>query len=128
MSAYEQDYILLAKILEQCCGLEFLHDEYDRSYELFLQNSAYHSAAADYLLLIGESVLQLSDEFKAENQLLPWEVFEQMNRISSSGLDILWNTAERETYALMEFCRQELADVPDLSTEDLMNSDYSLFV
>jgi len=113
MDKNSRDYQILKKAVQCCLEIEHAHGEYGHSYEAFCSNPTYRNAVALCLLQIGELSGKLSEEFKKENQQIPWHMIKGMKKaviLDYGKIDdeLLWKTAEDGLQELRQFCQKEL--------------------
>lgn len=113
MQTKDRDMQILEKIAGYCEDIEHAHGEYHRNYEVFCGNPTYRNAIAMCLMQIGELTNKLSQEFKEEHSEIPWRAIRGMRNVVAHeygriDVETVWETAEKGTSELMEFCRREL--------------------
>ena len=114
MPATDRDRDIVAHILRYCEQLEVAHADFGRSRERFDGSTTYQNAVCMCILQIGELVNHLSDDFKAEQNAVPWHRIRGMrnyvaHEYGSIDLDVVWYTATRSIADLKRFCKDYLA-------------------
>ncbi len=114
MPATDRDRDIVAHILRYCEQLEVAHADFGRSRERFDGSTTYQNAVCMCILQIGELVNHLSDDFKAEQDAVPWHRIRGMrnyvaHEYGSIDLDVVWYTATRSIADLKRFCEDYLA-------------------
>lgn len=112
MAVDERDRLILEKIVRYCDEIEYAHNEYQRSFEVFCSNSTYRNAVALCLMQIGELTGKLSESFKAVHTEIPWRAIRGMRNVvaheyGSIDKETVWETAESDIQALRSFCERE---------------------
>lgn len=85
----------------------------------FLQDVKTQSAVQHQLLIIGEAVKRLSQDFRDQHRAIPWSVMAGMRNHLIHGYDTVnlnevWNTATRDIPTLIMQLSPLLAQPPDL--------------
>lgn len=91
----------------------------DMEKALFVQDVKTQSAVQHQLLIIGEAVKRLSQDFRDQHPTIPWSVMAGMRNHLIHGYDTVnlnevWNTAARDIPELMMQLKRLLAQSPDL--------------
>ena len=108
-----RDSDILKQILSWCTQIEEAHNEFDRSYETFNNNSVYKNALSMCLLQIGELAIHLSDEFKKEHPEIPWhEIIGMRHRFAHSYGEMreysIWDAAVCDVPVVERFCKKQI--------------------
>ena len=79
----------------------------DMDKDSFMQDQKTQSAILHQLLIIGEAVKRLSDEFRAQQTNIPWTLMAGMrdnliHEYDDVDLDEVWKTAKDDIPALLE--------------------------
>ena len=117
MTDSSRDTQILRKIIGYCADIEFTHNEYARSYDVFCANPTYRNAIALCLLQIGELVNNLSDDFKDRYDSIPWRAIKGMRNIVAHhygkiDTETVWETSEAGIRELRSFCEERIAEQP----------------
>ena len=112
MAANERDRLILEKIVRYCDEIEYAHNEYQRSFEVFCSNPTYRNAVALCLMQIGELVGKLSENFKTSHTEIPWRAIRGMRNVvaheyGSIDKETVWEPAEYDIQNLRSFCERE---------------------
>ena len=115
MAVDERDRLILEKIVRYCDEIEYAHNEYQRSFEVFCSNSTYRNAVALCLMQIGELTIKLSQEFKDGHKEIPWRAIRGMRNVVAHEYgnideETVWETAENGTKELKDFCMRFAMD------------------
>ncbi len=92
----DRDEASLRDIAQSCRHvIDFVGNQ---TYESFVEDIRTQSAVQHQLLVIGEAVKRLSDEFRVEHSDIPWQLIAGMrdhiiHAYDSVDLDEVWNTA-----------------------------------
>lgn len=78
-----KDIIILKKIIQYADEIKATIDRYNLSAEIFASDFVVKNAIAMCVLQIGKLVGKLSDEFKAENNQMPWRDIKAMRNIAA---------------------------------------------
>lgn len=81
MEVRERDMTIIAKILEYCTQIAGTHKRFNDSYEQFETDFIYRNAICLCLLQIGELSGKLSNEFKEDNDEIPWRAIRGMRNM-----------------------------------------------
>ena len=108
-----RDRILLMKIVQYADEIQETIDRFNLSREAFVSDFVVKNAISMCILQIGELVGNLSDEFKSDNNNIPWRESKAMRNIAAHNYgeidtDILWETAIYDIPELKEFCNEKL--------------------
>lgn len=110
MKISERDFSIIEKIYNYCCEIDEAHNEYNKSFTSFQNNSVYRNAVCLCLMQIGELSNHLSDEFKAEYSNIPWRAIRGMRNVVAHeyghiDVETVWETADNGTTELADFCK-----------------------
>lgn len=102
------------KILEYCTQIAGTHKRFNDSYEQFETDFIYRNSICLCLLQIGELSGKLSNEFREDNDEIPWHAIRGMRNMVAheyGHIDIptLWNTSHKYILELKSFCETVLA-------------------
>ena len=108
-----RDRILLIKIVKYADEIQETINRFNLSREAFVSDFVVKNAISMCILQIGELVGNLSDEFKSDNNNIPWREIKAMRNIAAHNYgeidtDILWETAIYDIPELKELCDGKL--------------------
>lgn len=111
MQDKNRDLYLIQKILKYCDDILEAHTFFKKSFDEFQNNSVYRNSIALCLLQIGELSIKLSDDFKEENDNIPWRAIKGMRNIVAHeyghvDVEILWKTSDVSVEQLRDFCKK----------------------
>ena len=106
-----RDMIVLKKIIQYANEIETIIIRFELTRETFEIDFVVRHAIAMCILQIGELVGKLSDEFKKENNAMPWRDIKAMRNIAAHNygeidIDLLWETAIGDIPTLKEYCAE----------------------
>lgn len=106
-----RDEIVLKKIIQYADEISETISRFNLSHDSFIEDFVARNAISMCILQIGELVGKLSDEFKAENNAMPWREIKAMRNIAAHNygeidIDILWETAICDIPDLKEYCQK----------------------
>ena len=106
-----RDEIVLKKIIQYADEIGETISRFNLTQDSFTEDFVARNAISMCILQIGELVGKLSDEFKAENNAMPWREIKAMRNIAAHNygeidLDILWETATCDIPNLKEYCQK----------------------
>ena len=106
-----RDEIVLKKIIQYADEIGETISRFNLTQDSFTEDFVARNAISMCILQIGELVGKLSDEFKAENNAMPWREIKAMRNIAAHNygeidLDILWETATCDILDLKEYCQK----------------------
>ena len=106
-----RDEIVLKKIIQYADEIGETISRFNLTQDSFTEDFVARNAISMCILQIGELVGKLSDEFKAENNAMPWREIKAMRNIAAHNygeidLDILWETATCDIPDLKEYCQK----------------------
>lgn len=115
MPLLERDKTILKKIINYCEEIEFAHKEYNHLFEVFDANPTYRNSVSLCLMQIGELSNKLSDEFKENNNSIPWKAIRGMRNVVAheyGNIDTVtvWETADSDIQDLKQFCIEVLKE------------------
>lgn len=104
-----RDLSVLDYIMKYCDEIEHTCKQFKSDYDEFLSNSIFQNAIALCVLQIGELVTNLTEEFKAKYNEIPWAQIKAMRNIVAHNygkIDIgtLWETVTDDIPALKNYC------------------------
>ena len=84
------------------------------NYEAFAANALYRKAIIMSIINIGELTKRLPDEFKSENNQIPWREISGMRDIAAHGYhiiddEIVWDVVQNSIPELLAFVEEYLA-------------------
>ena len=108
-----RDKNVLSHIKSYCDEIEKTLAEIDFSRAAYDSSSVYRNALALCILQIGELVGILSDEFKKQNDNIPWRDIKQMRNIiahkyGTFDYDVLWEVVTEDIPTLKEFLEKQI--------------------
>ena len=108
-----RDREIVAHIYRYCEQIEVAHEDFGRSRERFDRSTTYQNAVSMCILQIGELVNHLTDDFKRENDTIPWRKIRGMrnyvaHEYGSIDLDVVWFVATQSIQDLKRFCKNNL--------------------
>lgn len=111
MKDRKRDFVIIEKVLRYCDEIEKTHIAFHNDKELFFNKEdgfIYRNSITMPILQIGELVKNLSEEFVAEHNSIPWKAIAGMRDIfahhyGSIDYDMTWNTSVEDITALKEF-------------------------
>ena len=103
-----RDIIILKKILDYCTQLEEACSMFNNDYNTFIHNSVFQNACCMCILQIGELCKIVSEQLRAQENIIPWKEWCGIRDIFAhqySNLDheSAWSTIQ--------------TDLPELKTE-----------
>ena len=106
-----RDEIVLKKITQYADEISETISRFNLTQDTFTEDFVARNAISMCILQIGELVGKLSDEFKAENNAMPWREIKAMRNIAAHNygeidIDILWETATCDIPDLKEYCQK----------------------
>lgn len=106
-----RDEIVLKKIIQYADEISETISRFNLTQDSFTEDFVARNAISMCILQIGELVGKLSDEFKAENNAMPWREIKAMRNIAAHNygeidIDILWETATCDIPDLKEYCQK----------------------
>lgn len=117
----DRDAAVLKKVLQYSNEIEGTIARFELDYNKFRNDYVVKNAISKCVLQIGELAGKLSDEFKLENDKMPWrDIISIRNRAAhayeSMDMDILWGIALDNIPQLKTYCENILkAWDPDFS-------------
>ena len=106
-----RDELILKKIIQYSGEIREIIDRFSLTYEAFAEDFVARHAVAMCVLQIGELVGNLSNEFKKENDAMPWREIKAMRNIAAHNygeidIEILWETAVGDIPELKAYCEK----------------------
>lgn len=110
----DRDEIVLKKIIQYSDEISETVSRFNLTAKSFAEDFVARNAISMCILQIGELVGKLSDEFKAENNAMPWREIKAMRNIAAHNygeidIDILWETTVYDIPELKDYCIKCLA-------------------
>ena len=107
-----RDKLVIEKILQYINEIELTVSRFCLTREIFEEDFVARNAISMCILQIGELVGKLSDEFKAENNKMPWQEIRAMRNIAAHNygeidIDILWETVIGDIPSLKEYIKDK---------------------
>ena len=108
-----RDQLVLKKIIQYADEIEQTINRFELTQETFSLDFIAKNAISMCILQIGELVGKLSDEFKLENNDIPWRDIKAMRNIAAHNygeidIDILWETVVSDIPELKNFCESQI--------------------
>jgi len=102
---------ILKHIISYCDEINEAMSRFGASYAALQADKMYKNAVAMCILQIGELTTHLSDEFKANNNAMPWRDIKNMRNIAahhygSFDTEKLWETISEDIPELQSYCSQ----------------------
>ena len=109
MNAREE--IILKKIIQYSDEISATIERFSLTSESFADDFVVRNAISMCILQIGELAGNLSEEFKSENNAMPWRDIKAMRNIAAHNYgemdtQILWETAISDIPELKEYCEK----------------------
>lgn len=106
-----RDEIILKKIIQYADEISATIERFDLTSELFADDFVAKNAISMCILQIGELVGNLSEDFKSENNSMPWRDIKAMRNIAAHNYgeidtQILWETAISDIPELKDYCKK----------------------
>ena len=106
-----RDEIVLKKIIQYADEISETISRFNLTQNSFTEDFVARNAISMCILQIGELVGKLSEEFKADNNVMPWREIKAMRNIAAHNygeidIDILWETATCDIPDLKEYCQK----------------------
>ena len=106
-----RDEIVLKKIIQYADEISETISRFNLTQDSFTDDFVARNAISMCILQIGELVGKLSEEFKAQNNAMPWREIKAMRNIAAHNygeidIDILWETATFYIPDLKEYCQK----------------------
>ena len=106
-----RDEIVLKKIIQYADEISETISRFNLTQDSFTEDFVARNAISMCILQIGELVGKLSEEFKADNNAMPWREIKAMQNIAAHNygeidIDILWETATCDIPDLKEYCQK----------------------
>ena len=104
---------VLRHMIRYCDEIKDAQDHFGSSLEAVQSNAVYRNAIAMCILQIGELSSHLTDEFKAENDKMPWQRIKGMRNIAAHNYgkfdpSILFVTITERIPELRSYCKEIL--------------------
>jgi uncharacterized protein with HEPN domain len=114
VSDTERNIDILNRIIKYCDQLDTTREFFGDSLEELSSNDIYRSAAAMCVLQIGELTNYLTDDFKSQYSVIPWQKIKDMRNIAAHRYgefksERLWATMENDIDPLREYCKDCMA-------------------
>ena len=106
-----RDEIVLKKIIQYADEISETISRFNLTQDSFTEDFVARNAISMCILQIGELVGKLSEDFKAENNAMPWREIKAMRNIAAHNygeidIDILWETATCDIPDLKKYCQK----------------------
>ena len=106
-----RDEIVLKKIIQYADEISETISRFNLTQDSFTEDFVARNAISMCILQIGELVGKLSEDFKAQNNAMPWREIKAMRNIAAHNygeidIDILWETATCDIPDLKEYCQK----------------------
>jgi len=116
MAKYNKNSAILEKIIAYCEEIEKTTTRFGKTLEAFQNDSIYRNACAMCILQIGELATNLSEEFRAEYDKVPWRSIRAMRNIfahdyESMNTEETWAVIENRIAELKNYCDKILPEV-----------------
>lgn len=116
MKPLDRDLRILEHIVSYCAQIDETILRFGDSAELFQSDAIYRNAAALCILQIGELVGNLSEDFRAQHQSIPWRQIKAMRNIVAHKYgtidpDTTWEIIKDDIPALKKYCQSILEQV-----------------
>ncbi|MBR3419714.1 MAG: DUF86 domain-containing protein [Oscillospiraceae bacterium] len=124
MKDRKRDLVIIEKVLRYCDEIEKTHAAFRNDKDLFFNKEEgfiYRNSITMPILQIGELVKNLSAEFVAEHNSIPWKAIAGMRDVfahhyGSIDYDMTWNTSVEDVPALKEYLVKVQYDNPNSDT------------
>lgn len=111
----ERDVVIVEKIIKYCDEVYSTHQMFNNDINLFRNQEVgfiYRNAITMPILQIGELVKNVSDEFRADNNNIPWKLLARTrdfyaHNYGALDYDVTWDTSQNDIPKLKE----ELEDI-----------------
>ena len=109
MNASDRDHSILKHIIEYCGQIELTVERFGDDFEAFDTDVVYRNAVSLCILQIGELVGILSEDFKSNNDAVPWGQIKKMRNIvahkyGSVDATIVWDVVKDDIPELKQYC------------------------
>ncbi|GHU68062.1 antitoxin [Clostridia bacterium] len=109
----DRDVVILNKIIQYAKEIAFTIEKFAVTESGLESDFVSKNAISMCILQIGELVGHLSDEFKLENDAIPWQAIRGMRNIAAHNygefdIKTLWEMAASEVPALQEYCESAI--------------------
>lgn len=116
MAKYDKNLYIIEKIIAYCEEIEKTTIRFGRTLEAFRNDSMYRNACAMCILQIGELASNLSDEFRAGHDKVPWRSIRAMRNIfahdyESMNIEETWVVIESRIVELKNYCEEILREL-----------------
>lgn len=112
MTKQAKNYQRLRHIVEYCEKIKVAAEVFNNSYDTFADDKNYQArdVCSFYILQIGELVGGLTDDFKAENNHIPWRAIKGMRNVvvhkyGEVDMETLWDALTNDLPKLKENCQ-----------------------
>jgi len=100
-------------ILKYCYQIDEHIERFGNDKNVFLEDSAYNHACSFAIFQIGELTVRLSDEFKEENNEIPWHKIRGIRNIiahqyGTIDMEIMWEIITDSIPDLKRFCEAKI--------------------
>ena len=93
MAISERDLQIIEKMQQYCVEIQEAHDQFQKTYDRFLNVSLYKNAVSLCLMQIGELSTHLSEEFKETYKKIPWKQIRGMRNVVAQN-KFIWHRRE----------------------------------
>jgi uncharacterized protein with HEPN domain len=109
----DRDVVILKKIIQYAIEIAFTIEKFDVTEATLESDFVSKNAISMCILQIGELVGHLSDEFKQENDAIPWQSIRGMRNIAAHNygefdIKTLWEVAASEVPGLRVYCENAM--------------------
>jgi len=107
----DRNIAVLNQIIKYINEINGTVSRFDLDFDKFTSDYVMRNAISMCLLQIGELAGKLSDEFKLENNKMPWrDIISIRNKAAhaygSMDMEIIWNIAKNDIPALQDYCNE----------------------
>lgn len=110
MKEAERNLRILTHITDYCTQIYDTVARFGDSYEVFQKDSIYRNAVALCILQIGELVGNLTEDFRSQHDVIPWQRIKRMRNIvvhhyGTVDPEITWETIHISIPELEAYCK-----------------------
>ena len=107
------DISCLEHIIFHCQRLEDIRKEFGDSVEQLTLNLTYKDAVDANIMQIGENIGELTDEFKQEHDIIPWNNVKGfrnvvVHRYLTIKWEVVYDAIVKEIPAIKKYCEEQL--------------------
>jgi len=104
---------ILKKIINYCDEISDTKNRFGNNFTAMQSDSAYKNAVSMCILQIGELTTHLTEDFKAKNNVMPWQDIKGMRNIAAHHYgkfddQKLWETISGDIPELRKYCEKLL--------------------